>query len=608
MPTNEEIGILIRLRDAASKQFKSFRSKMSAGLKGLASHWKTFAIAGGIALAGISGLMIKSAKAANIQELAERKLQQALVSTGQFTEEGFTSMKLYAAELQTVTKFGDEATIAAQSLALQMGVQVKNIPKLIQASQNWASVMGKDLNSATLDVTKAVQGNVMMLQRYGIKIDKAAVESRGAVAVFEALASFQGAAAAEAQTFGGALQQLSNVFGDFLEQIGFVLTTNESLIVVIQKTRDLFSQWGDDVKENRSSLQEFVSSGILFAVRALGFLGDAFFRLREVYLIVRAGFNELVNAWLLGWEIMFRGIEKVIPGHQGWADSIEQVRISSKGLTGDLLSQAEQVEIQRQGFKNIVQDFETSLIPTLGKTREAIQTLGPTIQTMTVDASESIKRLNEIMKRQSGLVRDAEMASYKASLKAYQESQKAKMEAQKELGESVISSSEQMATSMIDDMLSTGRRWKGNFGDILANFSKMISQMIFKALLLKAIRGALTGGVGFLFHQGGLALAGGVPEGFPTAGVPRYQFGGRTRKGIGIFEDEEFVFDKQRTREIGVGNLQRLKEGGSMGGGGGITINIDNRGGFLDRAGLNELTRTKIVPALRRANKEGHKI
>lgn len=165
---------------------------------------------------------IKAAVAASaIQEAQERKLQAALVSTGQFSKELFERLKDQAAGLQAVTDIGDETTIQMQALLLQFGAAPELVTRFAEATADMAKTLGQDYNAAAIVVSKAIAGNVRSLFRYGVEIDQAAFKTRGAITVLEGLESvFGGRSRAEANTFTGALEQMSNAVGDLQETLG----------------------------------------------------------------------------------------------------------------------------------------------------------------------------------------------------------------------------------------------------------------------------------------------------------------------------------------------------------------------------------------------------
>jgi len=199
------------------------------------------------------------------QEKAERGLRAALEQTGNFTQRNVRILKDYASALQSVTLSGDEAIIEAQTLLVTLGTQAEHLKEATELTLDWAVAMGKDLNSAALDVGKAMGGNIMMLQRYGIEIDKTAFKTQGASVVLEKLRdAVGGRARAEADTVTSAFGQLNNVLGDVSETIGEELapplaaaardfkTFAEALIIIKGLTKD----WASDLEGGFKAMQQ----------------------------------------------------------------------------------------------------------------------------------------------------------------------------------------------------------------------------------------------------------------------------------------------------------------------------------------------------------------
>tara|TARA_R100001163_G_C5065416_1_gene203371 strand:+ start:759 stop:2708 length:1950 start_codon:yes stop_codon:yes gene_type:complete len=170
----------------------------------------TFAFGG--SLAAVNKLI----QAYGQQELAERKLRQAL---------GFTSKALLAqsSALQQQTTFGDEAIIAVQSLIGAFTKDEEQIKALTIATLDLASAKGMDLTAAADLVSKSFGSSTNALSRYGIQVE-------GAVGSTERLqnltgnvaALFGGQASAEADTMTGSIQQMQNAIGDTAETMGRV--------------------------------------------------------------------------------------------------------------------------------------------------------------------------------------------------------------------------------------------------------------------------------------------------------------------------------------------------------------------------------------------------
>jgi len=167
------------------------------------------------------------------QEKAIAQLEATLKSTGRSSESLSKDMQDFASSLQEVTTFGDEAVIASQALLLtftQIGGDA--FPRAQRAILDVATAMGTDLQSATLQVGKALNDPILgmtALSRSGIQFTQAQkdvvkqmVETGNAAGAQEIIlkeleVQFGGSAAAARNTLGGAIESLKNNFGDLLE-------------------------------------------------------------------------------------------------------------------------------------------------------------------------------------------------------------------------------------------------------------------------------------------------------------------------------------------------------------------------------------------------------
>jgi dsDNA-binding SOS-regulon protein len=69
---------------------------------------------------------------------------------------------------------------------------------------------------------------------------------------------FGGAAEAARDTFGGAAQAATNAFGDLLENIGFLITKNQTFIDLLKDTEERFVAIGDAVANNSGKITKFI--------------------------------------------------------------------------------------------------------------------------------------------------------------------------------------------------------------------------------------------------------------------------------------------------------------------------------------------------------------
>ena len=244
MATNKHI-IDVQTRGAkkSEKQIKG----VSGALGGMAKQIGLAAAA----YFGASGLIngIKSSTDAFAkQELAEKKLRFAAgASTNELIKQ--------AQALQQTTRFGDEAIIGQQAYVKSLGVSTEQTKEIIAASVDLAAAMGISLESAVMNTTKTLSG---MQGELGEKLPAAFKEltaeqlkaGDGIVFIRE---QFRGTAEEETQTLTGALDQMSNAFGDLQERIGERLAP--ALGILADKFKDIITI--DPSQEAIKEKQEF---------------------------------------------------------------------------------------------------------------------------------------------------------------------------------------------------------------------------------------------------------------------------------------------------------------------------------------------------------------
>lgn len=189
-----------------------------------------FAVLGG---ANLFGAMIRNTIEA---EDALAQLDARLKSTGGVA--GVTSEQIveFAKSMQSVTTFGDDAIISMNALLLTFtNIRGERVFGATEAILDFAAALKTDLPSAAQTVGRALNDpvrGIALLRRSGIEFTKdqenlvKALVKTGDVAAAQGIildklsTKYGGSAAAAADTFGGALKQLQNAFGDLLEADG----------------------------------------------------------------------------------------------------------------------------------------------------------------------------------------------------------------------------------------------------------------------------------------------------------------------------------------------------------------------------------------------------
>ena len=202
--------------------------------KKLTSVGKSLSLKLSALLAALGGV---SLHLADVQAKAEAKVQQALKVTNRAVGYNFRQLADYASELQGKTIFGDETILDKSTARLLAFTNItgKNFKRTQALALGLATALEMDLGSASLQLGKALSDpatKLSSLSRAGITFSKEQTEvikklaETGDIAKAQAMIldelerKFGGQAEAAARTGLGAVQQLKNAWGDFLERIG----------------------------------------------------------------------------------------------------------------------------------------------------------------------------------------------------------------------------------------------------------------------------------------------------------------------------------------------------------------------------------------------------
>lgn len=184
------------------------------------------------------------------QEKATAKLNSTLKATGGAVGLNAKELQDYASELQNVTTFGDEVTLNAMALLTTFkSVSGEVFKDSIASAQDMATVLGTDLNSAILQLGKALESpeiGLTALRRTGVTFTTEQIENikkliaegkkyEAQVLILEEIhKKFGGAAKEAAETATGSWIQAKNAVGDLMETLGSAITATKKFSVTIR--------------------------------------------------------------------------------------------------------------------------------------------------------------------------------------------------------------------------------------------------------------------------------------------------------------------------------------------------------------------------------------
>ena len=286
----EKIFLEIDAKTAqAAKNLTKFGRTATKTMEGIQSSLSGVKLlAGGVVgfLAGrkiIQGLE-KITKAASVQEDAINSVNTAMKTSGEFTEAASIRMQEYASQIQQTSIYGDELILNQLALAKAFGASNEQAEKIVTAATELAAATGKSLDEATRQVSKTLGGFAGELGEVNPAIKALTAEQLQAGQAAEILIKqYSGSALSKINTYSGAVQQLTNVQGDLLEELGFLITRNPIVIEGVKKLTDFFGEMIKVVQANQEGIGELVSKGfkkMISAVpallKSLKFVSDAY--------------------------------------------------------------------------------------------------------------------------------------------------------------------------------------------------------------------------------------------------------------------------------------------------------------------------------------------
>lgn len=309
---------------------------------------------------GITGAITESVKAAGDAEKAHAQVAAALRAQGTAIPSVVKAYQEYAEALQQTTIFQDDAIEGAEALLIQVGnVMPRDMKKALQATTELASGLGKELPEAALLVAKAAEGNITALKKAGIVIDETKAKQEGFGYVLDQItAKFGGQAAALAGTYQGRIAQLANTWNNVQESIGRVLTTNGTLVALIDEVNRGITTQTSELNQNKQAVN-LVSDAILIAVRAVSLLARgidvAQTGIEALVLGARRGAQAIGNLAIMALE--FARISALSAGNFGAAAEATQMIGALQKAVTQLGERNAETKARADAFGNTLEEI-----------------------------------------------------------------------------------------------------------------------------------------------------------------------------------------------------------------------------------------------------------
>jgi hypothetical protein len=214
---------------SADKSTQSFSKKIGSYGKAMA---KSFAIAGAAAGAYAIKLGVDGVKSAVEDELSQKKLATALKNTTGATDDQIASTEEYIKKQQISFGIADTKLRPALATLARATGDLTEAQKLNNLAIDIAAATGKDLETVSLGLAKAYNGNLGALTKLGVPLDANIIKTKDFdAAVLTLTETFGGSAKANTETFAGQLSILQERFGEIQEDIGAKLIPKLKLLL-----------------------------------------------------------------------------------------------------------------------------------------------------------------------------------------------------------------------------------------------------------------------------------------------------------------------------------------------------------------------------------------
>ncbi len=236
--------------NTVASMFVEIGASIGGFQSGMASVTSTLLKFAGISLsiAGAFEFGKTAIQAASEAQQADVMFAQALGIIGVTYDKVTASAHAYFNQLQQTTGFQDDQLENSTTRLIQVTGNYAQSLKLVALAADIARARHIDLQTATDLVGKVAEGNVSILKRYGISLDKG---TSSATALAELSRRFGGESSAYMKTYAGKWDELKNVIHDVDVKLGNDLLPHmlilmgyvEKLITGFEKLSEKMPKW-----------------------------------------------------------------------------------------------------------------------------------------------------------------------------------------------------------------------------------------------------------------------------------------------------------------------------------------------------------------------------
>ena len=309
----------------------SFADKgINAAEKAFGKFGKT-GVAVGAAFAATTALVVaslgKSVNAAIQDQKSQALLAKQLENTTGASRMTIAATEDFITQMQFATGVADDALRPALGSLVRATNDLTTGQDLLNLALDISAGTGRDLETVSLALGKAFNGNLGGLTKLGLALDPNIIKTKDFGAAQAALnKQFGGASAAAANTYEGQLKRLGVVFGELNETIGYAILNNIYVKDAINKLPDAAA----------AAIKAFGKGGLGGALNAfldnMGVVG-AYVKLWAASVVHE--YNDMARKAANALVILTLGLVQLVPGFKK-----AQAEIQNNLVMTDLQMQA----------------------------------------------------------------------------------------------------------------------------------------------------------------------------------------------------------------------------------------------------------------------------
>ena len=394
------------------------------------------------ALTAVGGAAAGAVAAAAADEASQKSLEAQLIRSASATNAQVQATEAFIEKAMLATGIADdELRPAFGNLARATGDLDKS-QRLFNLALDISASTGRDLETVTLGLGRAANGQVAGLQKLGIPLDDNIKKSKDFnAALLELEKQFGGAAATAADTFSGRVKILRTSLGEVVEEIGYqLLPVAERLVGFLQKNL---------IPALQGAVTGFKEEGLSGAIRYFGAaFGTITFAVLDNVEKMILGFIELekkfvnlVKPLAVLIDIM-RALGSAITGGDGIVTIEQMLEDRTASVTAkfdawrlSIINTRAALNLSGNAISSVIDQTDKIGNKVLPKAKEATEDFNESLKKVG-GAGGSAKKVKEAVKEAKDVLGEYTKAIDKVTSgqKAFNSAQKSTADAKKQLG------------------------------------------------------------------------------------------------------------------------------------------------------------------------------